>query len=208
MKKILLICIVFVCIIKVAAQTILPDETAVIDTETRKQCQQIVDKINTMPLKCDTAYFESRSSSGDTLFTRDEALFYNLTELYFDKNQRLRKYFHEGFVRDGENSHLTMNAWYDEKGNLIYISYDGDSHCDAIGGYFYIHTGQIVDFKTERDCGCCDDDEELTKEEIDNMRPVIGSSASEATIGWHESLANYIHAETLLSALNSDKDND
>lgn len=199
----MLIYIIFMCISNVTAQTILPDETAVIDTEKRKQCQQIVDEIKTLPLKCDTAYFLSTSNRGDTLFTRDGALFYNLTELYFDKNGRLRKYFNESFVRDGENSQFTIDAWYDKKGNLVYTSYIGDNHCTDIGGYFYIYAGRIIDFRTEYGCECCD--EELTKEEIDDIRPAIGSSASNATIGWHESLTNYIHADTLLSKLKDEE---
>lgn len=201
MKKIMLIYIISMCISNITAQIILPDETAVIDTEKRKQCQQIVDEINTLPLKCDTAYFVATSNRGDTLSTRDGALSYNLTELYFDKNGRLRKYFCESFVRDGENSEFTIDAWYDKKGNLVYTSYNGDNHCTDISGHFYIYAGRIIDFRTEYGCGCCD--EELTKEEIENMRPAIGSSASNATIGWHESLRNYMHADTLLSTLNS-----
>ncbi len=201
MKKSGFIFSALVCVSNVAAQTILPDETTVIDTEKRERCQQIIYEVDAMSLECDTVSFYARSFHGDTLFTRDGALTYNLEELYFDENKRLRKYFSESFVRDGENSQMKIDAWYDEKGNLIYITYDGDSHCDAISGHLYIYDGRIIDFMSEYDCGCCD--EKLTEVEINNTRPAVGSDASMETIGWGASLTNFIHADTLFSILKS-----
>lgn len=207
MRSIILFILLFLNV-QAYAQVLTPDESIPVDVELVESCVKIVDDIESIELKCDTVSFEALSSQGDILNTSDGALIYDLEEIYFDKNKRLRKYFNESFVRDGENSHVRIAAYYDEKGHLIYITFNGDSHCDAINEYFYIHNERIIDFMSEYDCECCDEEE--TEEEVDNARFLIGSSALSETIGWGTSLADFIHTDTLLSLLSGkeDREND
>ena len=196
--KYIVVFILLLLNVQIYAQVLTPDESTPVDEALVESCVRIIDEIESMELKCDTAWFESRSNVGDTLTTSDGALTYCIVEVYFDKHKRLRKYFNESFVRDGEHSHVIINAYYDEKGNLIQIAFNGTSHCDAINEYFYIHSGRIIDFMSEYDCECCDGEDAGEDDEADNTRIIIGSSASSETIGWGTSLAEFIHADTLL----------
>ena len=128
-----------------------PDR-ALVDQGRLEQCKREVDKINSMQLKCDTVMNISIPS-----------------ELYFDKQGRLRK---SSYSYRWESEGGTGAAYYDENGSLVYIENAGGTNCDDGKEYFYIHDGRIVDFGFYYGCGCC---EEYEQEAIDAKRPIVGS---------------------------------
>jgi hypothetical protein len=169
-------------------QKVLPDKS--IDERKMEGFQKEVDHINSMSLKCDTiliALFDS------------ESVVQQFKGIYFDKENRLRKYFYKTIT----NESITMAAYYDKTGNLIYVSYDGSSNCEDVAEYYYVCTGQIVNFMRERDCGCCED--EATEEEINSIRIAVGDELTKTI--WGVDIINFIHADTLLKILKSEEYN-
>ena len=162
-------------------QIILPDKSVVIDTIKRAECQQIVAKINAMQLKCDTVFKEYR----------------NFTGIYFDKKGRLRKYYRRERGGDGGANNI-MSAYYNENGELVYLFSTRGNNCEDRIKSYYIYEGCIVDFVIKMICYCCDD-EDLTQEEINRIRPVIGNPLK----NWELNLTNFIYAKTLLKILQS-----
>jgi len=183
MKKSVIFLCVFFCINNIVAQTILPDKSAVIDTIKRAQCQQIVDEINTMQLYCDTVVFKAE---------------YGFTGIYFDEKGLLRKYFRK-IAWESERS--TMFVYYNENGELVYLFLDTDSNCGDGKEFYYLNKGRIVDFAGNVNCGCCEED--LTQEEINHLRPVIGNQLK-TSMNWELNLTNFIHAKTLLKILQNE----
>lgn len=176
---------------QIYAQKIYPDKSVKIDKKMLAQCQKIVADINSMPLKCDTT-------------------FWGFKVICFDKQERLRRYFynyHPSYRRgggDGSGEYVSIAAYYDENGNLVYIIHDSGSNCETDVEYYYVHKGLIVDFMCEKTCGCCEEGkEELNEEEINRIRPVVGSALITTTSGWP--LTNFIRAKTLLSILKSEE---
>ena len=169
------------------AQKIYPDKSVKINKKILAQCQKIVADIDSMPLKCNT-------------------MFWGLKNTCFDKQGRLRKYLYNPSSRgpggDGSGEYVSVTAWYDENGNLVYIKHESGSNCHADDEYYYVHNGLIVDFTCEKSCWCCEEgEEELNEEEINHIRPVIGSALITTTSSWP--LTNFIRTKTLLSILNS-----
>lgn len=179
--------IVFILILvnpQIYAQKIYPDKSTSINREKVQRHQKIVNKIDSMQLRCDTI-----------LIKQDGEVSYEFEGIYFDKQNRLRKYLSRYIVNDGSHDDVTICTYYNENGNLIYILYNGSNHCEATDEYFYIYNECIIDFMCELDCDCCED--EMTQEEIDNIRPVIGNKLSEA----REWMSNYIDINNLFKML-------
>ena len=162
-----------------------PDKSAVIDTIKRANIQQIVGKINTMQLKCDTIINEHSE----------------LKIIYLDKENRLRKYF---LMVLGESGASKIVAYYNEKGNLIYIAFDSYSNADDKSEYFYVHNGRIIDFMGAYDCEWCETDDDLMEYEKETInRPILGNVLTKSiTVRW-KSFANFIYADKLLKILQS-----
>ena len=193
MKRTIIILGIFFCVTNIAGQEILPRKSAVIDTVRRAQCKQIVDEINTMQLKCDTVgYVGSNWFKG----------------IYFDNQGRLRKYFRKETQNDGTQECIALSAYYNEKGELIYLFSETSTDCDSGEEFYYIYKGCIVDFAIKKDCSCCEDGkDELTKKEINRIRPQI-SNPLKVSINWSLNLTNFIYSETLLKILQSKEYND
>ena len=159
-------------------QTILPDESVMIDTIKRAKLQQIVDKINTMQLKCDTPNDSRR--------------------IYFDELGRLRKYVWE---EDNEMEDILMLAYYNENGELVYVYFNAGNNYANSEETFYVHNGKIIDFVWKYSCGCCEDDEEVY---VNSKRPVIGTPLTKS-IQWDWYLGNFTYADTLLKIRQSNE---
>lgn len=170
------------------AQIILPDKSKRINTKMVNQIQQMVDEINAMPLKCDTLQYRPGTW---TLFE----------SLYFDDKGCVRKYFWNDDCQDASYSNTTKSAYYNENGELIYISYGSGNNCEDATEWYYIRNGRIVDFKANLYCGCCEDTNDLlTVEEVNRRRPRIGSVLIK-TIAWEAPLTDYINTHSLLRML-------
>jgi len=195
MKKAIIILSIFFCAANIAAQyvtqKITPSKSAVIDTVTRAQCKQIVKEIRTMRLKCDTLLFDKKDDR------------YKFAGIYFDRKGRLRKYFRkEPSPGDGSGESLTMSAYYNEDGELVYLYLDTGDTCDGDEEFYYIDKGRIVDF-TDNWESICGDGKKMTQKEINHIRPVIGNPLKVSMSGWGIKLTNFIQAKTLLKILKS-----
>ena len=163
---------------------IAPDKSVVIDTIERTNIQQIVEEINTIQLRCDTINNE----------------YGVLTRIYFDKENRLKKYS-QIVLMESEGSNTI--AYYNETGNLVYITRESYNNCDSSSEYFYLHNGQIVDFMGAYDCGCCEE-EDLAEWEKGNITPpLLGSVLTKSITSHWISFANFVNANKLLTILKS-----
>jgi hypothetical protein len=172
---------------------ILPDKSSTIDTAKVEQCKKAVDEINAMPLKCDTISF-------DPYYDR---VYYRFEGIYFDKKGKLRKYFRKEITNDGAMECSMTSAYYNENGELVYISFDTSYHCGGGKEFYYVDKGNILYFEIITVCECCDD-EEFTPEEINRMRPVIGKSLK-TSVNWQSDLTDLINADKLLKMLKERK---
>ncbi len=173
----------------VYAQKIYPDKSVKIDKKMVEQYRKMKDDIDSMPLKCDTVFIRP--------FDKD-SVFYRFNGTYFDEKGRLRKYSRKEIVRDGSHECITMYAYYNEEGDLIYLFMDTEDHCNSGMEFYYIHKGRIIDFEGSKYCDCCD--EEMTKKEINRIRPSIGSPLK-LSINWELYLVNFTHANTFLKIM-------
>jgi len=177
-------------------QLILPKKSTV-DTEKRAQLQQIIEEIDTMPLKCDTLNYEPFEK-----YDPSESLEF----VYFDKAGRLRKYFWKNAVSDGSCESGGITAYYDEKGELVNIFDESGDACWGEGEEYWVHDRRIVDFYIHWDCICCDDTGDiLTKKEVNDRLPVIGSELTKIRVR-DRLFTNFINAHILLTKVKS-KDN-
>ena len=192
MRKTIIILNILFCTTNIAAQKISPNKLAVIDTIRRAQYKQIIDEIDTMQLKCDTI--------GDVASNWFRGI-------YFDNKGRLRKYFWKNSGSgDGANEGITISAYYNKNGELIYLSNETSTNCDAEEEFYYIDKGCIVDFAMNYDCGCCEGGEEgYTKKEINRIRSRLIGNLLKVSISWELNLTNFIHTGTLLKILQGEK---
>jgi hypothetical protein len=163
-----------------------PDKATPIDKETVKQCKEVVDSINSMQLTC------------DTILVYTKPPIFQFKGIYFDKESRLRNYFLKEAIGDGAHDAITLSAYYDGKGNLVYITCESGSNCEDDSEYYYVHDGKIVDFMFEWYCGCCEDD--FNEEHWNFIRPVVGNALIKF-VSSKMKLTNFIHADTLLKIL-------
>jgi len=193
MRTIVIILSVFFCISNAVAQTQenlrwqlisrpssdlhLPNKSAIIDEEVRAECQRTVDRINNSTLKYNTINSDKR--------------------IYFDDSGGLRKYVYEyESACDASCDYIVFAAYYNEKGELVYLYCYTDSNCDFSEEFYYVNNGKIIDFAFGYDCGCCEDengdiDEASIKAYINSVRPVVGNDLRK-TIGWELSGENFI----------------
>ena len=176
-----------------SVQFIFPKKST-IDTEKRAQLQQRVEEIDTMPLKCDTLHYEPFEK-----YDPSESLEF----VYFDKAGRFRKYFWKNSVSDGSSEYGGITAYYDEKGELVYIFDEGGDGCEGEGEEYWVYERRIVDFYIQLDCICCDNTGDLlTKKEINDRRPVIGSELTKTRVR-DRLFTNFINAHILLTKVKS-----
>ncbi len=168
-----------------AQTTLLSDGTTPIEKRKVAQCQSVVDKINSIQLMCDTVF---NSSS-------ENEIIYRFESIYFDKQGRVRKYFGEHKMNDGAHENGETTAYYDEKGELVYIEYDSSNNCEGREGYFYVNDGRVVDFSCSLYCDCCEGDS-VSQETIDLVRPTIDAPFVQ-TAEW---LSRYATILTLLDS--------
>jgi len=168
---------------------ILPEKSTV-DTVKRAQLQQMVEKIDAMPLKCNTLHYEPLEKN-----TASESLEF----IYFDKAGRLRKYFWKDAVYDGSGEFGGISAYYNEKGELVNI-FDQSGDCNwGEGEEYWVCEGRIVDFCRYLDTQVDDDTGDiLTKKELNDRRTVIGSELTKTRVR-DRLFRNFINAHILLT---------
>ena len=115
----------------------------------------------------------------------------------------MRKYYRKESCNDGAGTYIRFSAYYNRNGELVYLYCYTSSNCDDGEEWYYVHKGKIIDFAFYHDCGCCEESDEH-EAYINSIRPVVGEDLKE-TIGWRLSLKNFIHADTLLAILKSEK---
>ena len=150
-------------------------------------CRNVIDEINSIQLKC------------DTIFLRNEFPSHLFTYIYFDENNRLRKYHNKSDVDDGSNEHYDTFAYYDEYGDLVHYSKSGWYHCGSSSYYFYALKGFVVDYYFENNCDCCEKDFVSDDEGIVTNYPSVGDKLELNFEG--RSLENFLNVETLQEAL-------
>ena len=172
-----------------------------VQIDTLEYCQEIIEEVNSIQLKCDTLLFEP--------FDEHEVIYY-FKGIYFDENKRLRKYWRKEIVHDGSGECIDMSVYYDQDGHLVYIDIESSYHCGFDNEYFYVYKGHIIDYNYYGSCFCCDEEEEYDDESSEDKnpevedeeqwRPVVGDTLS-ITAGWGFSLRNFIHADSLIKIL-------
>jgi len=156
-------------------------------------CSNVINEVDAMQLRCDTIYIQP--------WDKDMVSF-EFKGIYFDSNNRLRKYWRKYTVNDGSHEYIDFTAYYDKDGNLVYIIYESGSNCEDDDGYFYVYGGKIMDYAYNWDCGCCE--EGVTEEEMNIVRPQIGDELERLCDGMMY-LKSFIHADTLLKILKDEK---
>ncbi len=175
------------------AQMILPDNSTPVNQKRVARIQAVMAEINALPLKCDTLHY--RPLERYVPFELFESI-------AFDNKGHVRKYFWNNDCHDGAHENTTISAYYNEKGKLIYISYESGSNCESTSESYWVHNGRIVDFNAEFYCGCCEDTNDmLTERQVINRRPKIGSVLTK-TIDCETPLTDFMNTHSLLKMLN------
>ena len=168
-----------------------------LNEEDMDKCLKIIGEIDSIRLRC------------DTIFLFNEAPSYLFTYIYFDENNRLRKYHNKTEIDDGSNEHYDAFAYYDEDGDLVYYDNGGWYHCGSSSYYFYVCKSYIVDYYYDDNCDCCEkeleSDVEVREEMITNY-PVVGDKLELNFEGY--SLKDFLKSETLLKTLLKEYSND
>jgi hypothetical protein len=115
--------------------------------------------------------------------------------LFFDDEDRLRKYRTHYSYTDGTAEYLDFLVFYNQKGELIYLDYKHGCHCDDGSGYFVIHNGKITERNILYDCGCCEEDDTTST----TIMPDIGSPLPRLMHWWD--CSSFSDAKTLLGVL-------
>ena len=160
----------------------------------RAQCEKIVYEIDAMQLICDTLNYRP-PYYGEEGYYSDSVIFSDFTGIYFDEKGRLRKYFLENISRDGSQECITMSAYYNENGVLVYLSIKSSYDCGSGSRTYYIYQCRKIDFEGSESCDCCE-------EEAEEDNGVEGKELP-VSINW-ELLVNFIYAETLSKTLQSE----
>ena len=182
---------------QLSAQTIPPDSVVRIDKEKVKQCNDMIEYINHMKLRCKLLEFDH-----DLYITRSVYTYtidFHLETVCFDKEDRLRQYFKRSEVYDGTHEYIRIWAYYDEKGDLIFLHYMDGCNCDNREESYWISEGKILDFASRYSCECCEDEEH--EKEMNSRRPVLGSPLKNSIFFEDYSLEHFLRADTLLKAL-------
>jgi hypothetical protein len=159
------------------------------------QIRAMIEEINAIPLRVDTISFDPPCSPVQFTFFEDFTDYaHTFYGIFFDKQERLRKY-HSSWRGDSQGYRTT--AYYDEDGNLIFISTKSFSSVEGDEEYYYVHNGYIVNFRGDLEWYWGEMSEEEIKEEVNRIRPVIGSPLT-TTIGGHHHIAHFLNANTLL----------
>ena len=186
MKYILFIILAFLNI-QVYAQKLHISDSVKIDTTKLNYCQKIIHEIDYIQLKCDTVFYNP--------WDKDKIL-YEFRGLYFDNENRLKKYWSRLIINDGSHDDIDFSAYYDDLGKLVYITFDNSNHCEEYDGSIYIYDECIVYMHYNRHCGCCEDEQQIA-EDINASFPNIGDSLR-TSIFDYTSFESFINAETLL----------
>ena len=161
-----------------------------VNEEDMDKCLKVIGEVDTIRLRYDTI----------SLF--NEFPSYLFTHIYFDENNRLRKYHNKTEIDDGSNEHYDIFAYYDEDGDLVHYSNGGWYHCGSSSYYFYVLKGLIVDYYYEDNCDCCEKDfapDVEAREEMVTKYPSVGDKLE---LDFEDySLKDFLKAETLLEAL-------
>jgi hypothetical protein len=161
----------------------------------RAQCEKIVYEIDAMQLICGDTLNYRPPYYGEEGYYSDVVIFSDFTGIYFDEKGRLRKYFLENISRDGSQECITMSAYYNDNGVLVYLSIKSSYNCGSGSRTYYIYQGRKVDFEGSEWCDCCG-------EEVEEGNWVEGKELP-VSINW-TLLVNFMYAETLLKTLQSE----
>jgi hypothetical protein len=175
--------------------TTIVKNTQSINEEDMAKCLKVIGEVDSIQLR------------RDTIFLYNEFPSYRFTFIYFDENNRLRKYHNKTEVDDGSNEHYDTFAYYDEDGDLVYYDNGGWYHCGSSSFHFYVQKGFIVDYYYEDNCDCCEKDfvsDVEAREEMATNYPVVGDKFDLSFEGY--SLKDFLKAETLIETLNSGND--
>ena len=175
-------------------QRILPDTTVMIDKEKVEQCNEMVNRINAMDLRCE---MPGVISDGQPVFRTET--------ICFDEAGRLRKYFLNDEMADGARDAIYfIRAFYDEKGDLVHLYSRTNGKCEEHYEMYWVNEGEIIDFNcyyNYKDCG-----RGLSEAEINLIRPVISNPLTKSIIfDW--TFKHLLHAETLLAECTAVKPN-
>ncbi len=191
MRKRLIIIFLSVCNICCYGQLILNSPEPA-DKKKMELCTAVINEVDAIGLRCDTIYL--RPWDKDTIS-------YEFKGIYFDENDRLRKYMWSLQINDGSNDHIDLEAYYDNDGALVYIGYTAWYHCGDYNGHFYVHEGRIVSYYYFENCECCE--EEITEENMDVVRPRVGDTL-EKDFDTSQSFKSFLYARTLLEILKNE----
>ena len=146
--------------------------------------------IEAMPLRRDTLKFYSYP---DYL----KKLYHHNKYLYFDDKGRLRKYWTYNSASDGSHEFIELRAYYNTKGELIYMDYSDGSSCSAESGYFELRNDKIVAHDNSSVCWCCEEDNDsiFTRKLAEIGKPLPRKKSS-----WWDS-SSFSDAATLLNVL-------
>lgn len=173
-------------------QVIVPGEA--IPENKVKKAQNKVKELKKMALRIDTLYYYPKEENHTEL----------LEFMYYDDEARIRKYYWNYQIYDASYDGSFYEAYYDEKGKLVYINCSSSSNCESTHEEFWVHNGKIVNFKIHLYCDCCEDTNKiLSEEEVNRRRPKIGDKLTQ-TLTWGNPLTGFLHTESLLQLLNSE----
>lgn len=182
--------------------TILPDESIPINKKKVNEIRQVIAEIDSIPLICDTTYFES-----GRLFNGEFAPIYIFEGFYSDKKGRLRKYLD---IKKDFDSEREIIAYYDKAGELIYIRRKLRNYYESSDEYYYIDDKLIVDFgsRMEGYYG----QKGIPPGELERTQGLIGSVLKESIIRRWSDMAhtqkfmfkNYLEAKTLMNLIEWD----
>ena len=171
-----------------SSQTIRPDTAVRIDNEKVEQYNSMINDINKMQLRCELLNFIDNQPT------------FLIKTICFDEEKRLRKYYLKHEVSDGANEYVNIRAYYNEKGDLFYLYYGSDNNCVHCYESYWINEGKIINFYVSYGCGCCDEDDDEYEKEKKSHSIVIGSPLTKSINKW-KLFDYFIHADTLLKAL-------
>ena len=166
-----------------------------INDEKRAQLQRQVDEINAMTLRHDTLFYTPQW--GNVL----------LEVLSFDEAGRLRKFFYDVAMGDASGWYNTIIAYYNEKGELIYIFYTESGNHFGTDERYWLHEGRIIDFLIEWSCDLCEPSYVViwSDERINELRAKVGTPLTKTMVSLNIiSLTDFLDAQTLLSIVKSE----
>ncbi|MCD7973616.1 MAG: hypothetical protein LUG18_13335 [Candidatus Azobacteroides sp.] len=163
-----------------------------------EKCLAIVREIEAMPLICDTISIWSLNEGN---------IINSFKGIYFDDQNRLRKYYRQERMNDGAHEWADVFAYYDEGGNVCYIIYQISNNCEGGELRFGVHQERIISYDYSWDCGCCEEDEETEMYNEQRRKcfhvggPLVSSCDDKM------SFRNFLYAERLIKVL-KDKEYD